>query len=77
MISLFHLIEVFEGPPAITTCMTKGPKLCQIDSSCPQKSSWHMVHKKIARVLQDISLEDLFINQKSPESMTKRVVRHV
>ena len=59
LISLLRLIEVFEGPPAITTCMAEARHLCQIDSVCPQKSSWHLVHTRIAQVLHEINLAQL------------------
>lgn len=59
MISLLRLIEVFEGPPALTTCMSHVRHKCQIESLCPQRSNWHMVHLRIAHLLNEISLEQL------------------
>ncbi len=55
LISLLRVIEIFEGPPAITSCMSDALHKCQIDNVCPQKSSWHVVHARIAQVLQGIN----------------------
>lgn len=56
-ISLLHLFEIFEGPPAQTACMTNS--VCQIHSDCPQRQGWYLVQRKISQVLSEISLFDL------------------
>lgn len=58
-ISVLRLIEIFEGPPAVTACMTKATHRCQIEPACPQRNSWHLVQKRIAHVLSDVSLAEL------------------
>jgi len=58
-ISLLRLIEIFEGTPGLTACLSEQHKACQIGSSCPQRSAWFVVHKKIAEVLQATSLNEL------------------
>ncbi len=58
-VSLLHLIEIFEGPPAITTCMSEAVHQCQIVGHCPQQDGWQMVHRRIAQVLHEISLDEL------------------
>lgn len=60
-ISLLRLIEIFEGPPALTVCMTQSEHKCQIDHRCPQRGNWHVVHHRIAKVLADISLSELLM----------------
>lgn len=58
-ISLLHLIEVFDGPYATTSCMLQDSQKCQIDPSCTQRHAWHQVHQKIAHVLEGITLHEL------------------
>jgi len=58
-ISLLRLIEIFEGPPAITSCMVDSLHKCQIHQACPQRDGWHMVHQRVAEVLNNISLFEL------------------
>lgn len=60
-LSLLRLIEIFDGPPALTACMMKESSKCQIDQSCPQRPNWQIVHQKIAHILSDISLFELIV----------------
>lgn len=71
LISLLRLIEIFEGPPLVTSCMSDTAHPCQIDNHCPQKSSWHVVHRRITEVLGDISLHEL-IHLSAPEIVTSK-----
>lgn len=73
-ISLLRLIEIFEGPPAMTSCMSERMHKCQIDSFCPQKGNWQMVHLKIAQVLHEISLDELISVAHRPLSLATRRV---
>lgn len=65
-ISLLRLIEIFEGPPALPTCMMDFSHKCQIDTTCPQRSNWHLVHRRISDVLSNISLYELIGLDKGP-----------
>jgi FeS assembly SUF system regulator len=58
-ISLLRLIEIFEGPWALTSCMRENHNKCQIDHICPQRNYWHSVHRRLAKTLSEISLFDL------------------
>ncbi len=64
LISVLRLIEVFEGRPALTACLSDGHQSCQIDNSCPQKDGWLKVHKKIAQLLSETSLGELISSYK-------------
>jgi FeS assembly SUF system regulator len=61
LISVLRLIEVFEGPQALTSCLGDGrhTNSCQIDNFCPQKDNWSKLHNKIAQILSDTSLYEL------------------
>jgi FeS assembly SUF system regulator len=58
-ISVLTLIEVFEGPLALTACKSNAHQSCQIDNSCPQKDGWSHIHEKIAQLLRETSLSEL------------------
>lgn len=73
VITLLRLIEIFEGPPAITSCMSDGLHKCQIEGTCPQKSQWHVVHQRIAAVLNEISLDELITSHRPLSLATRRV----
>ena len=64
LISVLRLIEVFEGPPALTSCLSHNHQSCQINSLCPQKEGWFKVHKKIVHLLNETSLWELISSPK-------------
>jgi FeS assembly SUF system regulator len=59
LISVYRLIEVFEGPLALTACLSDSHQSCQIDNLCPQKDGWLRLHKKVAHLLSETSLWEL------------------
>ncbi len=73
LISLLRLIEIFEGPPAITTCMAEAVHKCQIETMCTQRSGWNLVQHRIAHVLNEISLEQFITAQKPAVLLGMRV----
>ena len=64
-LSLLRFIEAFEGPWAFISCVPGSEMNCRINGKCPQRDGWHMVHKKIAHLLEEISLHDLINSKKS------------
>jgi FeS assembly SUF system regulator len=58
-LSLLRLIEIIDGPPATTACMTTKKDSCQIHPKCTQRQAWQMVQHKVTQVLSQISLHDL------------------
>ncbi len=58
-VSLLRLVLIFDGPPAVTSCMVENAHPCKIHRGCPQRNSWHLVQQKVAQVLTDISLFEL------------------
>lgn len=58
-ISILRLVEIFEGPPARTACMTGGINTCQIETSCPERARWQLVHEKVAQALDQITLSEV------------------
>lgn len=54
-ISAVEVIEVIEGPVAITDC--SGPVGC--DRNCPVSPSWQKVNGSILKTLKQLSLADM------------------
>lgn len=65
-ISLLKFIEMLEGPTGLTDCVAKPNIKCQIDDVCPQRNTWQVVHQKVAKVLDEVSIYDLVV----PKRMT-------
>jgi FeS assembly SUF system regulator len=57
-ISAAQILDVLEGPVAITECSTAA-STCELESLCQVGNAWQKINKSIRRVLQDISLLDL------------------
>jgi FeS assembly SUF system regulator len=73
-ISLLRLIEVFEGTPAVTACLSEHHQACQIDDKCPQRNGWQVVHLKVAHLLRHISLSELIMPE--PSTTAIRGLKH-
>ena len=58
-VTIGEVMEVFEGPLALTDCLGARSILCLQSDICNVKSLFTNVHNKIARVLQETTLEDL------------------
>jgi len=71
-ISLLRVVEIFEGPPAATSCMMDTSNHCQIHHACPQRNSWHLVQQRVAQVLSDISVFELI----KPQTKTVADLAH-
>jgi FeS assembly SUF system regulator len=71
-ISILRLVEIFEGPPARTACMTGGLNTCQIETSCPERGRWQLVHEKVAEVLDQITLSEIMANKELSPKMSSR-----
>ena len=76
-ISLLSLLEVFEGPTSITSCMVDIEHGCTISKGCPQKNVWQVVNEKFAELLKKISLAELMgSNPKLIELKMKETSAH-
>lgn len=76
-ISIMRLIEIFEGTPALTSCLERDNDSCQIHLSCPQRGQWHVVHKKLAHVLENISLSELITGSEGTRRLSSEIMRNV
>ncbi len=59
-ISLLRLMEIFDGPQSVTSCLdseTSHP--CIIPHTCPQRQSWGFINRAITDLLKNVSLLDL------------------
>jgi len=60
-ISVAEVIEVLEGPIALTECWGEGHDghHCGIEATCPVRSPWSMVNQAIWRTLSSIPLAEM------------------
>ena len=57
-ISAAEIVDVLEGPVAITECSTHDSQ-CELESLCVVGDAWQQINQAILRALQDVSLADL------------------
>ena len=58
-ISVAEIIEVLDGPIAITACVESLDNLCEASNICFLGGKWNKVNEVIRKTLNDISLDDL------------------
>lgn len=70
-VTIRQIIEMMEGPIALTTCIEDAPKSeCSIASLCPVQGRWSGVNKAVIDVLDNVTLADM---QEQVYSLEKRV----
>jgi FeS assembly SUF system regulator len=57
-ISAADILDVLEGPVAITEC-SLADSHCELESLCPVGGAWQRINKSIRMALDDITLADL------------------
>ncbi len=58
-IPISQIIEVLEGPIALTSCVLSSPDCCSVRRSCVLGGNWEKVNQAIALALESVSLFDL------------------
>ena len=58
-ISVVEIIEVLDGPIALTACVDSSDNLCDASNICFLGGKWNKVNEVIRKTLKDISLDDL------------------
>ena len=57
-LTLAQLVEIFEGPLGVTDCMN-AHQACFLNDHCNVKGVFHNINKKIAEMLQSITLKEM------------------
>lgn len=58
-ISVAKIIEVLEGPIALTECGTHGTENCGLELHCPVMSNWRKISLTVRRSLEQLTLKDM------------------
>lgn len=57
-ISLWDIIDLFEGPIYLSECLVEGQE-CPFEDECPVRLQWTPLHSVIRRELEKINFADL------------------
>jgi FeS assembly SUF system regulator len=60
-ISVAQIIEVVEGPLAVTACIDGTHDNCELKRTCPMNGRWEMVNTVIRRALNGVSLTEMAV----------------
>ena len=60
-ISVAQIIEVVEGPLAVTACIDGTHDNCEYEQTCPMNGRWEMVNTVIRRALNGVSLAEMAV----------------
>lgn len=59
-VSIRQIIEIMDGPIALTTCIEQTPKnACSIAAACPVQGRWTVVNTAVCDVLDKVTLADM------------------
>jgi FeS assembly SUF system regulator len=58
-ISVAEIIQVLEGPIALTACVDGASGGCDVESLCPMRGNWDKVNKAIFGALSQVTLADM------------------
>ncbi len=58
-VSIAEIIEIMDGPIAITKCAHGSTQKCNIKSFCLMSSGWNRVNSAIRDALDDVSLAEM------------------
>ena len=54
-----EIVEVLDGPIALTACVDGATEHCDIEASCPMRGNWNTVNEAIRTALDSVTLADL------------------
>ncbi len=61
-ITVAEIIQVMEGPIALTACVEGSESICEVESVCPMRGNWNKVNKAIHGALSEVTLADMAIS---------------
>lgn len=62
-ISVADIITAFEGPIALTECLSADGPECEVEPICATRSNWDRISRAIGAALRDIPLSDMALPQ--------------
>jgi FeS assembly SUF system regulator len=58
-ITVADVIEVLEGPVAVTECCRRVPGMCDIERACPVRTNWRRINDVVRGALDSLSLSEM------------------
>ena len=58
-ISLVDIVEVLEGPMALTECSSASGCVCEFEAACGLKANWNWINQQLLNTLRGITLQNM------------------
>jgi FeS assembly SUF system regulator len=58
-VTVAKIIEVLEGPIALTECSNHGEDICGLETHCPVMSNWRKISLTVRYALEKLTLKDM------------------
>lgn len=58
-ISVVDVITAFEGPIALTDCLSPDAPECDVEAVCPTRANWDRINEAIRTALREIPLSEM------------------
>ena len=58
-IAVSDIIQVIEGPIALTDCSSTNEDQCEIESGCPVRSNWLRINARVVDALRGLTLDEM------------------
>jgi len=58
-IAVSDIIQVIEGPIALTDCSSAIEDQCEIESGCPVRSNWLRINARVVDALRGLTLDEM------------------
>ena len=73
-ISVTEMLEVLEGPLALTDCsMDATAAACEIEPSCPVKNNWRLINSAVREALSQVKLSEM--SRPEPRSLSSDLTK--
>ena len=58
-VSVADIIEAFEGPIALTECLSSEAPTCEVEPICQTRANWDRINRAIRHALEEIPLSEI------------------
>jgi FeS assembly SUF system regulator len=71
-ITVASIIELLEGPVALTDCSNTETGVCDLENHCPVKSNWRKINTVVQQALEALTLADMTLALPEGKSLGRK-----
>ncbi len=58
-ITVLDIISILDGPVGLTDCTVAPLGACEMEATCPVRSPWHMINRRVLDALRGLTLHEM------------------